>query len=156
MGLWHWAFICTYPFARKSVITVILFPIPWLKPSWWRFFCRPWPGKWSCIPEAAVCMKKSWLPSISVAVPLPVSLPGNWFGFWKTAVISPWSDEIEVTVEANPGTLNREKLQALRENGVNRLSLGASPLMPCCWKPWAGNIGQKISEKLFSGPGGGI
>lgn len=31
----------------------------------------------------------------------------------------------EVTVEANPGTLNPEKLAALREAGVNRISLGA-------------------------------
>ncbi|HHY06602.1 MAG TPA: radical SAM family heme chaperone HemW [Clostridia bacterium] len=31
---------------------------------------------------------------------------------------------IEITVEANPGTLNREKLQVLRKVGCNRLSLG--------------------------------
>ncbi|NDL68699.1 radical SAM family heme chaperone HemW [Anaerotalea alkaliphila] len=30
----------------------------------------------------------------------------------------------EVTVEANPGTLTREKARALRRNGVNRISLG--------------------------------
>src|SRR5690606_21343769 len=31
----------------------------------------------------------------------------------------------EVTVEANPGTLSRAKLDALRRCGVNRISLGA-------------------------------
>ncbi|HHX50349.1 MAG TPA: radical SAM family heme chaperone HemW, partial [Clostridia bacterium] len=36
-----------------------------------------------------------------------------------------WINGIEVTVEANPGTLSREKLQALKKSGVNRLSLGA-------------------------------
>lgn len=30
----------------------------------------------------------------------------------------------EVTVEVNPGTVNYEKLKCLRENGVNRLSIG--------------------------------
>lgn len=30
----------------------------------------------------------------------------------------------EYTVEANPGTVNREKLQCLREHGVNRISFG--------------------------------
>jgi len=34
------------------------------------------------------------------------------------------SEEAEFTVEANPGSLDREKLVVLRENGVNRLSLG--------------------------------
>jgi len=37
----------------------------------------------------------------------------------------PWNLEgAEVTLEANPGTLNPERLQLLRELGVNRLSLG--------------------------------
>ena len=30
----------------------------------------------------------------------------------------------EITVEANPGTLDEDKLSALKENGVNRLSIG--------------------------------
>ena len=30
----------------------------------------------------------------------------------------------EITIEANPGTLNREKLKAYLENGINRISLG--------------------------------
>lgn len=32
--------------------------------------------------------------------------------------------DAEITVECNPGTLNREKLQAYRKAGVNRLSIG--------------------------------
>ncbi len=32
---------------------------------------------------------------------------------------------VEFTVEANPGTLDRENLQILRKHGVNRLSIGA-------------------------------
>lgn len=34
------------------------------------------------------------------------------------------SEDAEITVEANPGTVDRAKLKALREAGVNRLSLG--------------------------------
>lgn len=38
--------------------------------------------------------------------------------------IIPWSEDIEVTVEANPGTVSSEKIRTLRELGVNRISLG--------------------------------
>lgn len=32
--------------------------------------------------------------------------------------------DLEITVEANPGTLNKKKLRLIKETGVNRLSLG--------------------------------
>ncbi len=35
-----------------------------------------------------------------------------------------WNHPKEVTLEANPGTVNRAKLQAYRDLGINRLSLG--------------------------------
>lgn len=35
-----------------------------------------------------------------------------------------FSPEAEITIEANPGTLTREKLESYRNAGVNRLSLG--------------------------------
>ena len=35
-----------------------------------------------------------------------------------------FSTEIEITLEANPGSINREKLAAFREIGINRLSIG--------------------------------
>ena len=34
------------------------------------------------------------------------------------------TSDVEVTLEANPGTVTREKLEAFREAGVNRLSIG--------------------------------
>lgn len=34
------------------------------------------------------------------------------------------NDDLEVTIECNPGTLDEEKLQAYRQAGVNRISLG--------------------------------
>ena len=36
----------------------------------------------------------------------------------------PLTDDAEVTMEANPGTLNRERLEHYRAGGINRLSLG--------------------------------
>ncbi|MBI3595774.1 MAG: radical SAM family heme chaperone HemW [Nitrospirae bacterium] len=35
-----------------------------------------------------------------------------------------FADDIEITMEANPGTVDREKLTALRKGGINRLSIG--------------------------------
>ncbi|MBM7660776.1 oxygen-independent coproporphyrinogen-3 oxidase [Bacillus mesophilus] len=35
-----------------------------------------------------------------------------------------WSDDIEFTVEANPGDLTTEKLKVLKSGGINRLSIG--------------------------------
>ncbi|BCX87886.1 hypothetical protein MIN45_P0253 [Methylomarinovum tepidoasis] len=36
----------------------------------------------------------------------------------------PWADDIEITLEANPGTVESTKFEAFRALGVNRLSLG--------------------------------
>jgi len=41
-----------------------------------------------------------------------------------------FSPEIEITIEANPGTVTEEMLQLLREAGVNRLSLGVQSFQP--------------------------
>ncbi|MFD1406880.1 radical SAM family heme chaperone HemW [Kroppenstedtia eburnea] len=41
-----------------------------------------------------------------------------------------WSDRLEFTVEANPGTTEPEKLAVLKEGGVNRLSFGAQTFRP--------------------------
>lgn len=41
-----------------------------------------------------------------------------------------FSPGIEITVEANPGTVTQEMLQLLREAGVNRLSLGVQSFQP--------------------------
>lgn len=38
--------------------------------------------------------------------------------------------QAEVTIEANPGTLDKKKLKALKKAGVNRLSLGAQSFCP--------------------------
>ncbi|PTX64842.1 oxygen-independent coproporphyrinogen-3 oxidase [Melghirimyces profundicolus] len=40
------------------------------------------------------------------------------------------SEDLEFTVEANPGTLTPEKLAVMKEGGVNRLSIGAQTFRP--------------------------
>jgi len=39
------------------------------------------------------------------------------------------SDDVEITVESNPGTVTLEKLKDLRKAGVNRLSIGAQSFL---------------------------
>ena len=39
-----------------------------------------------------------------------------------------WNEPAEVTIEANPGTVNAEKLKALREIGFDRISIGVQSL----------------------------
>lgn len=34
------------------------------------------------------------------------------------------SDELEITIEANPGTVDKEKLRSLKRSGINRISFG--------------------------------
>ena len=36
----------------------------------------------------------------------------------------PFSDDVEITLETNPGTVDREKLKAFRKAGINRVSIG--------------------------------
>lgn len=60
----------------------------------------------------------------------PTVLPAEWLAEamarirWRFTV----REDAEVTVEANPGTVEGEKLRALREAGCNRLSLGVQSL----------------------------
>ena len=46
----------------------------------------------------------------------------------------------EISMEANPGTVDREKLDALREMGVNRLSIVRRRCRIRCWKRWGAFI----------------
>ncbi|WP_035387360.1 radical SAM family heme chaperone HemW [Ferrimonas senticii] len=41
-----------------------------------------------------------------------------------TKALLPWRDDCEVTMEANPGTLEADRFRPYREAGVNRLSVG--------------------------------
>jgi oxygen-independent coproporphyrinogen-3 oxidase len=40
------------------------------------------------------------------------------------------TDDCEITLEANPDTLTKERLQRFREIGINRLSLGMQSAVP--------------------------
>lgn len=41
-----------------------------------------------------------------------------------------WAADIELTLEANPGAIDRERFQAFRYAGINRVSLGVQSLVP--------------------------
>jgi len=45
-----------------------------------------------------------------------------------------FSENVEITTEANPETLNKEKLELLKEAGVNRLSIGMQAGQDCLLK----------------------
>lgn len=49
-----------------------------------------------------------------------------------------WAPDVEVTVEANPGTVDKGKLHSLRREGVNRLSLGVQ----ACQQPLLKLLGR--------------
>jgi oxygen-independent coproporphyrinogen-3 oxidase len=46
--------------------------------------------------------------------------------------LCPWSQHIEITMEANPGALEAAQFTALREIGVNRLSIGVQSFQADC------------------------
>jgi oxygen-independent coproporphyrinogen-3 oxidase len=59
----------------------------------------------------------------------------------------------EITVEANPGTVDAAGLGTLLKAGVNRLSIGGSSLsMTPCWVCWAASIRQNRQLKRCSWP----
>jgi oxygen-independent coproporphyrinogen-3 oxidase len=43
-----------------------------------------------------------------------------------------WADDIEITMEANPGTLEKENFAGYRDAGINRLSLGVQSFATDC------------------------
>ncbi|MDF0727233.1 radical SAM family heme chaperone HemW [Cytobacillus sp. S13-E01] len=67
------------------------------------------------------------LNTIFVGGGTPTVLDMKQMEFFLTSIhryMKPLSEEVEFTFEANPGDLSKEKLQLLREGGVNRLSFG--------------------------------
>lgn len=42
----------------------------------------------------------------------------------------PFATDIEITLEANPGTFEQEKFKAYRQTGINRLSIGVQSFQP--------------------------
>lgn len=57
----------------------------------------------------------------------PTALDHSQTAYFMESIIkflNPKSDNIEFTVEANPGNLDRDKLAILKDAGVNRLSIG--------------------------------
>jgi len=55
------------------------------------------------------------------------------------------SSPVEITVEANPGTIGLEGLKGLKRAGVNRLSIGVQSLSPGVLKA----LGRPVAEKAI-------
>lgn len=55
-----------------------------------------------------------------------------------------FGEEAEITIEANPGTVDIEKLESCRRAGINRISIGAQSLDDGNWLCLEGCILQKI------------
>ncbi|NGP62237.1 oxygen-independent coproporphyrinogen III oxidase [Paenibacillus thiaminolyticus] len=65
--------------------------------------------------------------SIFVGGGTPTVLTPEQMDYFLTSVrraFPQWSPDIEFTMEANPGTTDADKLQVMREGGVNRISFG--------------------------------
>lgn len=83
------------------------------------------------------------------------------------AAMAAWepASDCEVTLEANPGTVDKQRLRALRDAGVNRLSVGAQSFDPASLKAlgrehsvdetkhaltWAHDIFDRLSFDLIT------
>jgi len=55
----------------------------------------------------------------------------------------------ELTIEANPGTLDEEKLLVYRDAGINRLSIGFRHGRITCLKAWGEFILWKSLKKII-------
>lgn len=78
------------------------------------------------LPELSEEKRTHEVVSIFIGGGTPSAVDEHWIGeildhLKKKFYISP---DAEITIEANPGTLTREKLDCYRSHGVNRLSLG--------------------------------
>lgn len=76
---------------------------------------------------AKLTEEQKTLRSIYVGGGTPTTLPAGLLAeiFRHVRASFTWPAGIEVTIEANPGTVDEAKLTALRESGMNRLSIGA-------------------------------
>ncbi|MCL2420221.1 MAG: radical SAM family heme chaperone HemW [Defluviitaleaceae bacterium] len=59
--------------------------------------------------------------------------------------LPPTLPDVEITCEANPGTLNEDRIEALISGGVNRISLGLQAWQPHLLKA----IGRQTSSEIF-------
>jgi hypothetical protein len=62
----------------------------------------------------------------------------------------------EVSLEANPGTVDLAYLQGLRQLGFNRLSFGVQSALPANWPCWNGNMILRVIEAISPGAAGRV
>ena len=66
----------------------------------------------------------------------------------RVKAVMPWDDAEEVAFECEPGTLSKSKVEAIREIGVTRLSLGFGEFRTTIF---CGRMGAHTSAKKFTG-----
>jgi len=59
-------------------------------------------------------------------------------------------DEVEITIEANPETLNEEKIFQIKKSGINRISIGIQSLNPFELKILGRVHNEKIAELILA------
>lgn len=76
--------------------------------------------------EAQEPDKQEQIVSVFVGGGTPSAIQPQWIGqiIDKLKEKFTFSPEAEITMEANPGTLTKEKLSIYKEHGINRISLG--------------------------------
>ena len=76
--------------------------------------------------EAGFSLREHQVDSIFFGGGTPTLLPASAFAEILAAIRENFrvSADCEITTEANPGTIDREKLRELKQAGVNRLSIG--------------------------------
>ncbi|CAK0773084.1 heme chaperone HemW [Gammaproteobacteria bacterium] len=73
---------------------------------------------------------------------------GSWLSKWKAPLSL--STKIEITLEANPGTVSAHRLRGFRAAGINRLSLGVQSFDDGCLERLGRIHSRKESLKAFS------
>ena len=76
--------------------------------------------------ENTVLPDDTEISSIFIGGGTPSVIPEEWIQHFLDKIRDRFclAADAEITIEANPGTLNRERLSAYRRGGVNRLSIG--------------------------------
>ena len=121
----RWGCTCTFPSAASAASSAISASTPTRTPAMSRPISTPWSRKSSCTAGMPVIGGRplqfvyfgGGTPSYLSAAQLRGLME-------RLQAVLPWDGAEEVTFECEPGTLQQHKLEALRELGVTRLSLG--------------------------------
>ncbi len=92
--------------------------------------------RWSVLTDFGLLSDRFYVKTVFIGGGTPTLVDASCIGeiLDHSRFIASFADDIEITVEGNPGTLTPEKLAVYRRAGVNRLSLGAQSFDDCLLK----------------------